>query len=365
MTKQTLKRMAWLLCLAVALAACKEKIEIVEVVRSIKTITIKEQASEKIFKFSGVVAAVDSSGLSFQVGGQVETVEVDIGDRVTKDQVLAVLDPEPYQLDVDAIKAELIKAKDNVAKSKAEYERQKRIFKQGAGAQRFVEVSEYEYKAARSAVDYQIARLDQVNRNLRKTKLLAPYDGTIAWREVQPNEEVRVGQKVLEINATGKMEVQLAVPETTIDRIHIDDPATITFPTLPDESTRGRISYIGSAAVKANAFPVKVELINPDQNVKPGMTAEASLFVKTEDQQPGYIVPFQALLPASEPNRGFAFVYDPESSTVKKTAVHSSGTADKQVIVDEGLAAGDIIAVAGVSFLADGMEVKLLKRNGE
>jgi multidrug efflux pump subunit AcrA (membrane-fusion protein) len=62
-------------------------------------------------------------------------VEVDIGDRVTKDQELAVLDPEPYQLDVDAIQAELIKAKDNVAKSKAEYERQKRIFEQGAGAQ--------------------------------------------------------------------------------------------------------------------------------------------------------------------------------------------------------------------------------------
>src|SRR5210317_175207 len=145
MTKQTFKRMVWLLCIAVALTACKDKIEIVEVVRSIKTITVSKQASEKIYKFSGAVAAVDSSGLSFQVGGQVISVEVDIGDRVTKDQELAALDPEPYQLDVDAIQAELIKAKDNVAKSKAEYERQKRIFEQGAGAERFVEVSEYEY----------------------------------------------------------------------------------------------------------------------------------------------------------------------------------------------------------------------------
>ena len=45
-------------------------------------------------------------------------------------------------------------------------------------------------------LNYQIARLDKVNRNLRKTKLLAPYDGTIAWRAVEPNEEVRVGQKI-------------------------------------------------------------------------------------------------------------------------------------------------------------------------
>jgi RND family efflux transporter MFP subunit len=362
MTKQTFKRMVWLLCLALALTACKEKIEIVEVVRSIKTITVSKQASEKIYKFAGAVAAVDSSGLSFQVGGQVISVEVDIGDRVTKDQELAALDPEPYQLDVDAIKAELIKAKDNVAKSKAEYERQKRIFKQGAGAQRFVEVSEYEYKAARSAVTYQVARLDQVNRNLRKTKLLAPYDGTIAWRSVQPNEEVGIGQKIFEINATGQMEVQLAIPETTIDQIHIDDPATITFPTLPGETAQGRISYIGSAAVKANAFPVKVELRDPNEKVLPGMTAEATLTVKAENQKTGFIVPFQALLPAPEADQGFAFVYDPGTSTVKKTAVRSRGSEGKEIIIYEGLAAGDIIAAAGVSFLADGLKVKLLKQ---
>jgi multidrug efflux pump subunit AcrA (membrane-fusion protein) len=99
------------------------------------------------------------------------------------------------------------------------------------------------------------------------------------------------------------------------------------------------------------------------KKVKPGMTAEASLTIKDENREAGYVVPIQALLPSPEPNRGYAFVYDPETSTVKKTPVHSRGTADKNVIVGEGLKAGDIIAVAGVSFLADGMEVKLLEGN--
>jgi RND family efflux transporter MFP subunit len=362
MTKQTLKQMIGLLCIAVALTACKEKTEIMEQIRAIKTITVNEQATEQIRKLSGLVAAVDSSGLSFQVGGQVESVEVDIGDRVKKNQVLAVLDPEPYQLEVDAVGAELVKARANVVNTKSEYDRQQRVYEQGAGAKSDLDSAEYNYRAARSAVDYQIARLDQANRNLRKTKLLSPYDGTIAWRAVNPHEEVKVGQKVFEIDAKGAMEVQLAVPETNIDRIHIDDPATITFPTLPGESAKGRISFIGSAAVKANAFPVKVELIDPNEKVKPGMTAEANLSMKDENQQPGYLVPFQALLPAPEANSGYAFVYDPETSTVKKTAVRSRGSEQKKVIVYEGLAAGDIIAVAGVSFLADGMKVKLIKQ---
>jgi len=362
MTKQTLKQMAWLVCMLIALTACKEKTEIVEEIRAIKTITVSEQATEQVRRFSGIVAAVDSSGLSFQVGGQVVSVEVDIGDRVKKDQVLAVLDEEPYQLDQNAAEAELVKAKANVVNTQSEYERQKRVYEQGAGAKSDLDTAEYNYKAARSAVNFQIARLDQAKRNLRKTKLISPYDGTIAWRAVNPNEEVKVGQKVFEINATGALEVQLAVPETTIDRIHIDDPATITFPTLPGETANGRISFIGSAAVKANAFPVKVELMDPNEKVKPGMTAEANLSMKDENQQPGYLVPLQALLPATEPNQGYAFVYDPGSSTVKKTAVSSRGTEDKKAIVYEGLAAGDIIAVAGVSFLADGMKVKMLKQ---
>ncbi len=365
MTKQTLTQMAWLLCLTIALTACKEKVEIVEEIRAIKTITVKAQATEMIFKFSGKVSAVDSSGLSFQVGGQVESVLVDIGNRVKKGQLLAVLDPEPFQLDVDAIQAELVKARDRVSQAKAEYERQLRILEQGAGAQRFVEVSEYEYKAALSAVDFQIARLDQVKRNLRKTKLLSPYDGTIAWRAVEPNEEVGAGQKIFEINASGNMQVELAIPETTVDLIQVDDQATVTYPTVPGESGKGRISEIGSAAVKAGAFPVKVKLDGPDEKIKPGMTAEVSFSVKNENRKPGYLVPYQALLPSAGANRGFAFVYDPGTSTVKKTPIRGRGTKDKMAIVDEGLADGDIIAVAGVSFLADGMKVKLMEKDGK
>jgi RND family efflux transporter MFP subunit len=362
MSKQTLQQMVWILCLSVALTACKEKVEIVDEVRPIKTMTVREQAAGQTLKFSGLVAAVDSSDLSFQVGGQVASVKVDIGDRVKKGQVLAALDPEPFQLEVDAIKAELTKARDQANESKSQYERQQRIYDQGAGVKSRLDVAEYNYKAARSAVDYQMARLDSVNRNLRKTRLTSPYDGTIAWRSVQPNEEVKAGQKVFEINATGNLEVQLAVPETRIDRIRIDDVVVVTFPTLPAETTKGRIFFIGSAAVQANAFPVKVVLVDPDEKVKPGMSAEANFTITDEGRKAGYAIPLQAVLPAPEANQGYTFVYDPRTSAVKKTPIRFQGTEGKSAVVTDGLAAGDIVAVAGVSFLADGMKVKLMQQ---
>ena len=345
-----------------AVTACKEKTEIVEQVRSLKTITVSEPATGQIRKFSGIVRATDSSNLSFEVGGRVETVHVDVGSRVGKGQLLAVLDKEPYRLDVDAAQAELEKAKANVVNTKDEYDRQERVYSQGAGAKSKLEQAKYNYDAARSQVNYQMAKLNLAKRNLSKTMLTSPYDGFIAWRSVDPHEEIKVGQKVFAIDAKGTLEVDLAVPETTINRVHIGTPSTVRFPTMPDHSVKGRISDIGSAAVKSNAFPVKVGLIEPPANINPGMTAEVSLVLKDDSQIAGYLVPLQAILPAKEVGQGYAFVYDPKTSTVRKTPVQTLGAEQNMTIISEGLSAGDIIAVAGVSFLADGMKVKLMKQ---
>ena len=92
------------------------------------------------------------------------------------------------------------------------------------------------------------------------------------------------------------------------------------------------------------------------------MTAEVSLAMKEDKQTAGYLVPIQAILPAKEAGQGYAFVYDPQTTTVRKTPIKTLAAQNNLMIVSEGLSAGDIIAVAGVSFLADGMKVKLLEK---
>lgn len=359
--KHTLKKAVWLLCLTVSLTACGDKVEITDEIRPIKSMTVSEQAEGQTLKFYGIAAAVDSSDLSFLVDGQVVSVDVDIGDRVKKGQLIATLDPEPYQLEVEASQAELKKARDRASESKSKYDRQKRIYEQGAGVQSHLDIAEYNLKAAESAINFQVARLNQSKRNLRKTKLLSPYNGSIAWRSVQPNEEVKVGQKVFEINASGDMEVQLTIPENIIDSLHIDDTVTISFPTLPGESTKGRISFLGSAAVQANAFPTKVVMVEPNKKVKPGMSAGVSFIIKDENWQAGYMIPLQAILAAPGVNQGYVFVFDSETSMVKKTPIRFRGAEREKPLVIDGLSVGDIIAVAGVSFLADGMKVTLIQ----
>jgi multidrug efflux pump subunit AcrA (membrane-fusion protein) len=92
-------------CLGVAMAglltACEDEPPVVaEHARPIRVFTITDVASGQVRKFTGVIEASDSSSLSFQIGGNVQEVRVNQGDQVTGGQVLAVLDREPFQLNV-------------------------------------------------------------------------------------------------------------------------------------------------------------------------------------------------------------------------------------------------------------------------
>ena len=95
--------------------------------------------------------------------------------------------------------------------------------------------------------------------------------------------------------------------------------------------------------------------------VKPGMTAEVSFSLPIEGDVAGFLIPPAAVLMGEEKKTGCVFVYDPATSTVKKTTVHFKGSQGNLGIVADGLKEGDIIAVAGVSFLLDGMKVHLYK----
>jgi RND family efflux transporter MFP subunit len=359
MHNHLIKTIAGLLILTLLMTSCKDDQPNSEQIQSIKTITVRQTNLERVRKFAGIVKATETSQLSFEVGGMVQLVHVDIGNHVGKGQELAVLDSEPYKLAVDAAAAELDKAQANVVNTQANYERQQRVYDQGAGTKSKLDQAKYEYNAAQSSVTYCISQKKLAERNLRKTSLVAPYEGYIAARYVEPHEEIPAGQRMFEIDAVGTLEVTLAVPETTIAQIHTGTAATVTFPTLPGQSVTGKITEIGSAAIKANAFPVKLALIDPPAAINPGMTAEASLVLSEEDQPTGFLIPLQSLLPSEEPGHGYVFVYDPVASVVKKTPVRSRGSEKNMVVIEEGLAPGDIIAEAGVTFLADGMKVKL------
>jgi membrane fusion protein, multidrug efflux system len=348
------------------LISCGEKEKPVEQIRSIKTITISNQTSGQLRKFSAVVYAVNYAFLEFKdVSGKVIKLNVGIGDKVSKGDILAVLDKEKYQLDVKDGEANLKKSIAQLSKAKTDYDREKILLKKDESSQTSLDTKKMQYEAAVSGKKFAETALGLANRNLNHTELKSPYDGYISERFIQPNQEIKVGTNIFRIDENGDMEVQFDIPEDLRKRVKLDSEGGVRLSGHPEVTIKSNISYISNAATKGNVFQVKSLLKNIPKYLKPGMTAEISLLLPMKGDKSGFLIPLTAVLMGDNKKMGDVFVYNPKTSTVTKTKVHFKGFQGDLCIVADGIKSGDIIATTGVAFLLDGMKVNLFKAKTE
>jgi RND family efflux transporter MFP subunit len=349
-----------------ALSGCEqEQPEIIPQIRAIKTFTVTEVASGQTRKFASRVHATDSSTLSFQVAGNVQKMRVKQGDKVKKGQVIAVLDKQPYKLDVKSARADLQKARASQTQARQEYRRQEKLYKKGWVAKARLDRVLRSRDSSASQVDFATSKLSLARRDLRLTELKAPYEGTISRKHIEAFVEVKTGQPVYDIEASGAVEVRFDIPETTISRVTVGMPVTVTFPTAPGSVLQARITEVGSSAGKANAFPVKAGLTDPPTTVRSGMTAETTVLLAEQESNSAYLVPISAISPSDKPGHGHVFIFDPNSQTVKQTPIKGKGATDNFAHIYDGVKAGDVMAVAGVTFLRDGQKVKLMQQRAQ
>ncbi len=337
-----------------------------ETVRAISTITVVEPASGKSRRFSGVVESAESSSISFEVPGNIQKINVNVGDRISQGQILAVLDKKTFELNVEAARASVGQAEVNLRDAQVDLERLQRIAAQdpGATSKRALDQAETRYNSIRQELSYANSRLNLATRDLERTVLLAPFDGVVAERHEDAFQEVSRGQKVFDLNVEGAMEAAVSIPESEIKMIYLGLPAKVQFPAIAGKVYPGIVTEISQVAGAANAFPIKVTIVADDEEgrIRPGITAEVTLVLGNEQGDRAYLIPVGALVPGSGESGGYVYVFDAETSTVKKTAIEDGGIRDDNIIVNKGLQAGDIVAVAGVSFLRDGQKVRLMDR---
>jgi len=338
-----------------------------EVIRSIRWIKVAETSTKQVRMISGTTKPVDQTALSFAVGGTVEEVKVKLGDQVRKGQVLAELDQQPFFLSVRDAEAELAKAQARVVERRANYERYVALYESNNASKAELDEARASFDSAKSQVEAAKAKLGLAHRDLRKTKLTAPYDGTISVKEIEPFVEVPVGRAVFGLDGEESgYEVSAAVPDSVLINLSVGEEAEVVFPTLNNRRVRGVITELGSRSRTASTYPVTVQLQEQFPELRSGMSVEVAFeFIpESETGEPivtGLAAPLAAFV-VGEEKTYFVFIYDEKSSTVKKTQVKTLALRENDVILEPGsLKAGDIIATAGVQFLTDGQKVNLMK----
>jgi RND family efflux transporter MFP subunit len=361
---QRLGLISFLVFMSLLVACSEQPPPPVETIRTIRAMTVTEPASGRMRRFSGVVEAADTARISFEVSGTTQTVKVEVGEKVKKGQVLATLDDRTFKLDVTAAQAEVGRAQVELQDARSDLQRLRRIREKDPGAvsQRTIDQAEARYGSARNNLSFHTSRLNLAKRDLERTVLYAPFDGAIARRLVDPFEQVALGQQVFDLHMEEVMEAAISVPESEIEYVYLGLPAEIRFPAIPGEIHRGTVAEISRVAETANAFPVKVaiEAVNP--RIRPGVTAEVNLLLAATQGDSAFLIPIEALAAGGSESQGYVFVFDAETSTVKKTAIETGTLRSNNIVVSKGLQAGDIIAAAGVSFLRDGQKVRVQER---
>ena len=281
---------------------------------------------------TGTLNPVVSVLVGSQVSGQIKELYVDFNSPVKKDQVIARIDPESFELrvrqamaDLEATKAtvltqmagvgaqraEVSRNEVNLADAKRDYERKQMLVEKGFiavadrdkaqavynAAQEQVKtaraqlaVAEAQAKNAEAAVKQRESLLAQAKVDLDRTIIRAPVDGVVIKRSVDAGQTVAASLQAPELFQIAQnlreMQVEASIDEADVGRVKVDQDATFTVDSFPGRTFRGKVMQVRKAALVVQnvvTYTVVISAANPELQLLPGMTANVRITTDTRD----------------------------------------------------------------------------------
>ncbi len=235
---------------------------------------------------TGALSAVTTVAVGSQVSGIISRLNADFNSQVKKGDLLAELDPTPFQEKVNASRAGLEKAQVEMRNTRIGLDRQQALRKEGLAPQADYDQARANYDSARASVQQAAASVKQAETDLKYTKILAPIDGVVVDRQYDVGQTVAASFQAPTLFTIAqdltKMQVAADVSESDIGTIKVGQPVSFNVDAYPERQFRGKVSQIRlNATVNQNVvtYPVIVEVANPDRQLRPTMTANVSIEV--------------------------------------------------------------------------------------
>lgn len=357
------------LMMILALAGCNEAEQAIEpAIRGLETHLVADAERTTVRRFPAVLEPTSLNTLSFEVAGKLNTVTLEVGQRVEQGQTLLTLDAASFQLQLDNAEAEIVAARAARDNTVDNFERQEQLFERGIITRVARDTAETEAIAAETRLEQAINARDSAREALSQTSIVSPIDGIINAVDAVSFGTVSPGVPMVSVYSIDAFEVSFSVNFDTVSQLVVGTPATVRLADLPSVVLNAVVSELGSRADTVSSFPVVLRLEETDPVLKAGMAVEASIELPIHADR-GFPIPLSALIKSGQigvqpdhpqgPGSARVYVYDDETGTVMEREVTIAGVRENGVIVIDGLAVGDRIASAGVSFLRDGMQVNL------
>lgn len=333
--------------------------------RNVKTARVQAIGELTNRIFSGTVSSTKETSLSFRVSGTVIAKNVSVADQVNSGDVLARLDPAPFELEVQRAVASLAEARSNAQNANSSYERTKRLYEAGNSSRETLDNARTSLKTAQAQQASMAKALELAQLDLRYTRLISEDRCGIAATDLQVGENVQQGQQVILANCGDRLEVDLGIPERFITQVQKGADVGVSFPALPAIALRGVVDDVGiSATSGGTTFPVTVALpLTAGDAVKAGLSAQVTFGFRTSNRPNEAAVLIVPALAVGEDQTGrYVYILDPaEAGTgvVRRTNIRAGALTDEGVEILSGLKENMLVVTAGVSVLRDGLTVRL------
>ena len=341
------------------------------------TKTVRKDLARKI-SLPANIEPLDQASLYAKAAGYVKWINVDIGDWVKKDEVLAELDVPEMVKEYDQVKAKLREAQASYEKAKADYALQKLTYQRtkdtwdeepGAIAKQDVDVARAKFELAKANINSEKAKVDNAKADMKRIEVLleygkikAPFDGVITKRFVDLGALVQIATSstnvspVVTIMHTDTVRVFIDVPEPDVPFVEKGNQATLVVDALPDRSFSGTVTRFANAlSPETRTMKTEIDIPNPDHTLRPGMYGNLTLNLEVHEN--ALTVPAASLIIEKDKK----FVYKVRGGKVEKVEIKTGIDDGIQVEVTQGLTGDEDIIVKGKNTVSDGEVVEVVR----
>ena len=303
-----------------------------------------------------------------RVAGRIESVNVKLGDRIGKGQVVAKIEDREIneqinqaQATLDVNKANVIQRQNDVQVQQNALDRTRASYERGLVAKQLLEDAEARHTAAVSALNVAKAqqsqtefRIDELKITLSNTTILSPIDGFVSRRNLDPGGFAGANTVMLQVVDLRTVRMVGNLVEKGFKRVTAGVSALVSVDAFPGEDFEGQVSRVAPVFDPATrTAQMEIEVPNPGFRLKPGMYARVKL---TVERRPDALSVPRAAVVDTEGRRGVFVIQD---GAAKFIEVHSGLSDGERIEILEGLKEGQPVITTGALALREGDRVAL------
>lgn len=350
---------------------------------AVEVTEVTQGAMSTEYSVNGKVAADNDVQVFPMLAGQVLTLSVSEGDKVSKGQTLLSVDTstvtstmsslrESYNATKTATDKAIENAQISVQQAQLAVENTEALLEAGAAAEQDLTKAKQGLEQAQAGVAQARAQqaaslaqiqasMDQINKQASLGTVTAPCAGTVTTVNIVQGGMASSAQPAVVIAEDSRVKIKASVSEDVFAGLHVGDSAGVQISVLSDEVKTAKILSLPAAAnQQTNLYDVSVSV---PEGSDPAIGSFATVIFYTDRRENTLSVPTECVLTGND-NERYLFTVDEGGTTAKRVTVETGLVGKTQTEITSGLTAGDRVVTKGQSYLSDGSAVRVVTSDG-